>query len=112
MSTEKKEPKFVPTWTFTSTIRGQKADPYSVTVFEMTDALLWFHADRQITNGLGRGDYAVVEIVSDHVQPQHYDRYDLPPSNPDIRACVFSKSLHKAHQTRMRELGWEIRVAA
>lgn len=112
MSTEKKEPRFVPTWTFTSTTRGAPADAFKVTLFEMTDALLWFHADRQITKGLGRGDYAIVSIVSDHKQPQHYDRYDLLPRNPDIRECMFSKSLFNAHEAKLKELGWEVRVAA
>jgi hypothetical protein len=112
MSTEKKAPKFVPTWTFTSTTLGQPASPFNVKCYEMTDALMWFHADRQINDGLTRDDYAIDEIVSDHTQKQHYDRYDLPPRNPDIRDCVFSKSLHNAHAEKLIKLGITVKVAA
>lgn len=111
-TTSKKEPRFVPTWTFTSTTRGEPASTFDVKIHEMTDALLWFHADRQIAKGLTRDDYAIVEIISDHQQRQRYDRYDLPPRNPEIRDCVFSKSLYNAYQEKINSLNLTVKVAA
>jgi len=102
---------FVLTWTFSSTVKGVTAGDVEIPSHTLMEATLAFHASRQLTNGLGRDDYAITGIKTNHKQPQHYDRFDLPPRNPSIGECTFTKRLHRLHEPELVKLGMEVKVA-
>jgi hypothetical protein len=108
---KKHDEEFVLTWTFTSTVRGEVSDPVAIHADSLTSATLAFHAERQLIRGLSRDDYKIVGIATNHTPPQRYDRYDLPPRNPDIRQCTFTKRLYKQYSERLTQLGMEVTVA-
>ena len=103
---KKKDDEFVLTWAFTFTVKGGEQTRADFQSHTLTDATLQFHASRQIEHGLGRDDYKIIGIKTNHQAPQSYDQYDLPPRNPDIRQCMFTKKLFNRHQEKLAELGW------
>jgi hypothetical protein len=103
MSTPK-EKKYVPVFTVHWTRNDDVAPPpWSVRCKGgVTEALLWFHLERQLVDGLAPELYSVQEVTSDHASPQRWKRDELPASNL-LSKAVLTKPMARKYEAALQE---------
>ncbi len=99
------------TWTFNAASNNLPAEPVAIVSHDLMEALVAFHAEMQLKRGSSPADYTIVDIATNQTPPKRYDRYDLPPHNPDIRQCVFTKRIARKFETEITHAGFVAKIA-
>lgn len=99
--------KFVPQFSIQWTLAGAPIPPpYHVACKGgITEALMWFHLQRQLKDGLKPDQYTIDQVTTDHSSPQRWAGNELPPVTSLSRCTVtsqmakqFAGEIHDARQ--------------
>lgn len=62
----------------------------------VAEALLWFHLERQLRDGLTPAEYSVQEVTTDHESPQRWHGHELPKV-ASINKAVITRVMAKEY---------------
>jgi hypothetical protein len=95
--------KFVPQYSIHWTRTGATPPPpYCVSCKGgIMEALLWFHLQRQLKDGLKPADYSIQQVTTDHDSPQRWNGSELPPVS-SVNRCTVTPEMAKQFAEEIR----------
>ena len=105
---------YVPSFTFEWSAEGQIAPaPHRVRCASIVEALLWFHLERQLKEGLAPAAYRIERVTSDQTPAQSWTSAELPRL-ASLQHCNVTRAMQRAFGNELKaavyERGWVVNV--